>query len=268
MSKKTNRNDFDDIISHFYEVDLEKIENKEIKLKIDKLTRENQDLKKMVKTLKKQLEGEKKIKKLTRRYSYEEVSEKISTQFTSLSPESTRSLATAEYLYLNEKESLDYSGIFMTFVKVFEGELKRTLKFSDKKATLGMFMKRLKEIKELRTFVSSLEKINIIGVRNKAVHMLPISKGECGKLREILLEERWLHRMCHILDDFYSDTKKIELEAIVEKYEGKEKIGSKLYNCYATNIGEYLLSERYLHEGKIKIYGITIEHIGITYIIV
>jgi hypothetical protein len=268
MIKKKHKNDFEDIISHFYEFDFEEIENKEVKKKIDKLTRENQDLKKLVKTLKKQVVGESKIKNLTRRYSYEEISERISSEFTALSPESTRSLATAEYLYLNEKEPLDYSGIFMTFVKVFEGELKRVLKSSDKKATLGLFMKRLKEIKELRTFVSSLEKINIIEVRNKAVHMLPISKGECGKLREILLEERWLHRMCHILNEISSETTKIEFEAMIEKYEGKEKIGNKLYNCYTTNLGEYVLSERYLHEGKIKIQGITMEHIGITYIMI
>lgn len=269
MKREGYRRDYEEMASYFYEFNFKELEDRAAKTMIERIQLENQRLRKEIKTVKKKLQQDKKIKKLSRRYSYREIFEDIEKRFDYLSSGSIASLATAEYLFLNEREGLDFSCIYISYVKVFEGELRRVFNSFNERITLGTLMKRLKEVRELRTFVEALERINIIAVRNRAVHQTSISKGECGKLRELLIGDKWLERVCYILDYFTDGKPKREVfQGVIVEWEGREKIGNKLYNCYTTDLGEYILSETNLEVGYIEASGVVMGDRGIEYIVI
>lgn len=268
MKNRKQGTEGEEFAKYFYSFDLEEYENKEAQKIISDLREENKKLKKELKVTSKKINTSLNLEISHRNYLYNDIYEKIKREYDFLSNSNITTLATAEYLYLNETERMDYTGVYISYVKVFELELQKVLKKSGDRNTLGILMRELKDRREFKTFIEALEKMNVVKVRNKAVHRKPISKGECGKLRKLLLEERWLDRICYLLEEGDSSANDyVEEKIFIEDFEGREKLNNQIYNCYLTDKEYYLLTKKNIKTGYLRVRGDIISYSGISYLI-
>lgn len=268
MKSKKQRSQGEEFAKYFYTFDIDEYENKEVQRVVADLKEENKRLKKELKVSHKKINTALNLDNSHKNYLYADVYERIEKDYDFLSPPNITTLATAEYFYLNETERIDYTGIYISYVKVFELELEKALKKPRYKTTLGRLMCDLKNRREFKTFIEALERMNVVKVRNKAVHRSPISKGECGKLRQLLLEDRWLDRICYLLEEADSSPMDyVEERIFVEDYEGRERVDNQTYNCYLTDQDYYLLTKKNIKRGYLRVWGDVINCSGINYLI-
>jgi hypothetical protein len=105
-----------------------------------------------------------------KKFTFEEVELEIMKQFTELSSESLITLSSAEYLFKNETTGrLDYTGVYINYIKTMEIELRRVFYNVDDNVTLGKLITKLNQDPLFKTFAERLEKENVIGIRNKAL---------------------------------------------------------------------------------------------------
>lgn len=200
--------------------------------------------------------------------SLDNIRNEFESRFICLNKEALKSLVTAEYQYNKENEYIDYSGVFLCYIKGFEIEIRSRLKRKNK-MTLKELISNLNKIPELITFVKALNKINIIEIRNKGVHNSITTKVQCGILRKLLLEDRWLDRTIQILNDVENEGfVSIDREVYIEEIEDDEWYEGKFYRCGRTADGLYILSKSILGIGNYKVQGQLINNYGINYILI
>lgn len=252
----------------FYSFDLDNYEDQEVKILIEELRSENKRLKKELKISSKKIAGNSNNGSCHGKYTYSDIHDHIKIKYDFLNSSNITTLSTAEYLYLNESEKLDYTGVYISYVKVFELELQKVMKRSKGKTTLGILMRDLKNRREFKTFIEALEKLNVVAIRNRAVHQRSISKSECGKIRKLLLEEGWLARICYLTEDENCRSSGyLEDEVFVEDFEGRERVNNQTYNCYLIDKEYYLLTKKIIKTGYLKVRGELVNHSGISYLI-
>jgi len=252
----------------FYSFDLDNYEGEEVKRVIEDLRNENKRLKKELKISSKKIAGNTTNFSCHGKYTYTDIYDQVKEKYDFLNNSNVTTLSTAEYLYLNESEKLDYTGVYISYVKVFELELQKVMKKSKEKTTLGILMRELKNRREFKTFIEALEKLSVVNIRNRAVHQRPISKSECGKIRKLLLEEGWLARICYLTEDENCRSDGfVEDEVFVEDFEGRERLNNQTYNCYLIDKEYYLLTKKSIKTGYLKVRGELVNYSGISYLI-
>ena len=211
---KFRKKDVDDIGRMFLTFDSEEFCDNEMKKTVNKLKEENKSLvienKKLIKIKEnnEELIRSKSFKKTT----YKDIIEKLRGKYGSLSENSITAVATAEYLYINETDTMiDYTGVYVNYVKALEIELKRVFRIEREKTNFGDLIKKLSEDSLFRTFVQKLEHEKVLMTRNKAVHQRPISKVECGKIRKLLIEDNWLDRISFLVEESLKERNNKEL---------------------------------------------------------
>ncbi|MGL4862087.1 MAG: hypothetical protein ACRC4T_03060 [Cetobacterium sp.] len=258
----------EDMAKLFYNFDMEEFENKEAKRIIKEVSEKNKKLKEKISYLEYQLNLQKNKNEENKKIKFEDILKKFENRFLYSNKNALYSLATAEYLYINEKLAIDYSGIFMSYIKGFELEIRSRLNKKNR-MTLNEVLTRLKKIPELTTFVKLLESLNIVNIRNNAAHNALTSKANCGKLRKILLEDRWLDRITELFNTMENnEALKFKKETYIEEYEGNEWYDGKIYSCYKTIDNYYILTKSKIKIGEYKIQGVMITINGIEYILV
>lgn len=161
------------------EIELLRINNRELRVKSARLERENQRIKNNPKN---------------KKISINKIKEFVEKEYTFLSEESKESLISAEYLFLNENENIDYSGVYIGYIKLLEIELRGKLS-KNENMTFGSLITKLEEARIFNGLVKELNKNVVIDNRNRGAHSGVIKKIECGKIRKILIEEGWLRRV-------------------------------------------------------------------------
>ena len=136
--KELNKKEQKDLVNLFYdfnEISIDDITNEHIKKTNNEVTEKNKKLngeiaklKKDIEKMAKEIETLKNMKTAAGK-NYNEVFQEISKRYSFLSSESQKILSTAEYQYLNEKDDMDYSGVYLSYIKVIELELKKRLGF-------------------------------------------------------------------------------------------------------------------------------------------
>lgn len=266
MKKKDMENFNDEMIKIFSGVNFKEFENRESKKIIEELSQKNKKLVQDRDSLILQIRRLEKELNKKEDLEYEKILKNFKSRFLSSSENAIKSLATAEYLFLNEGNKIDYSGVFLNYLKAFEIELRNKLDKTNK-MTFGKLLNRLKGILELKTFIAALEKIDILELRNKGVHNKLISKLECGKLRKLLLEERWFDRVNQILNDLEEDKNIITTRILnIQEFEGLEMHNGKKYLCFRSKEDVYVLSQINLNFGIREVRGEFINIYGIDYI--
>lgn len=167
------------------ELELLKIINSDLKSEVTKLRGENKSLK---------------VNPKNKRYSIEIIKENIEKEYDFLSEESKESLVSAEYFFLNENEDIDYSGVYIGYIKLLEIELRKNLNIKEN-ITFGSLMEKVEQVRVFNGLIKELGKNRVIDNRNRGAHNGIIKKIECGRVRKVLLEEGWLRR---IVDYFQS----------------------------------------------------------------
>lgn len=203
-----NENDFNkemyDIFSGY--VDVENEEIKKLRKEIELMRVRNNDLKMEVTKLRaenKNLKGNPKNKK----YLINDLREKIEKNYDFLSEESRETLISAEYIFLNEREDIDYSGVYIGYIKLLEIELKGKLSVKEN-ITFGSLMEKIEQVRVFNGLIQELGKNRVIDNRNRGAHHGVIKKIECGRLRKILMEEGWLRRIV----EYFQSINMIEVE--------------------------------------------------------
>lgn len=203
-----NENDFNkemyDIFSGY--VDVENEEIKKLRKEIELMRVRNNDLKMEVTKLRaenKNLKGNPKNKK----YLINDLREKIEKNYDFLSEESRETLISAEYIFLNEREDIDYSGVYIGYIKLLEIELKGKLSVKEN-ITFGSLMEKIEQVRVFNGLIQELGKNRVIDNRNRGAHHGVIKKIECGRLRKILIEEGWLRRIV----EYFQSINMIEVE--------------------------------------------------------
>jgi len=242
------KNDTEEIARMFMDFSVDNVQDKEVKKEITALKNENERLrhenKKLEKHMKK-VEVHKK-EKFYKNISYSEIINNIRKKYSFLGENSKISLATAEYLFLNETLSaIDYSASYINYVKAFEIELKRVLGKSNEKLTFGSLMEKLKLNSMFKTFVERIEKDNVGKIRNIAVHNKAISKNECGKLRKLLVEDAWMDRISFLVEESLKEKEEslVEFDTFIIKKVGNKNIKGKNYSHYHTDGDMDILSK-------------------------
>lgn len=257
-----------EIAKLFYEFSIDDLNNEQAKKTIYELEKNNEIYKTQIKLLKSELKNKKESNMNKKKFTFEEVELEIMKQFTELSSESLITLSSAEYLFKNETAGkLDYTGVYINYIKTMEIELRRVFYNVDDNVTLGKLITKLNQDPLFKTFAERLEKENVIGIRNKAVHSTPISKHQCGKIRQILLEDGWLKRILHLLKikTVVNDTQKIHFNGYILKKVGTVIINSISFYKYETIDDIDVLSRHGLICGMYKEDVKLITHQGIDY---
>lgn len=203
MKKRSNFNDKkfnEDVYESFAAyIDVENEEIKKLQKEIEKLNLLNKELKAENDKLKKEI---KKLKEnpQNKKYPIGEIRKKIQKEYDFLCEESREALISVEYMYLNEREDMDFSGVYMGYLKPLEIELKKRIKL-DRVTTLGSLLDKLEEARIFKGLVKILDKDKVIRNRNRGAHRGSIKKIECGKIRKTLLEEGWLRRVVDYFDN-------------------------------------------------------------------
>lgn len=161
------------------ELEIMKMRNESLKIEVMKLKRENKNLKENPKN---------------KKYSIEKLRNKIEEEYDFLSKESKESLISAEYIFLNENEDIDYSGVYINYIKPLEIELRGKLSIKEN-LTFGNLMEKIEQIRVFNGLIQELGKNRVIDNRNRGAHSGVIKKIECGRLRKVLIEEGWLRRV-------------------------------------------------------------------------
>lgn len=245
---KLTKNDTEEIASMFMDFSIDKLHDKKVQEKINYLEIENSKLKEENKKLGKYLKKTSSLakEKSYKNISYDEILKKIRKKYSFLGENSKVSLATAEYLFLNETISaIDYSSSYINYVKAFEIELRRVLKKSNEKLTFGSLMEKLKENTIFKSFVDKIESEKVAKIRNIAVHNKPINKNECGKLRKILIEDAWMDRISYLVEESLKEKKDsiVDFETYILGVEGREYINKQTYIHYNTDGDMDILSK-------------------------
>lgn len=258
---------FEDIIGHFYQFNMNEYDNKMAKSLNSELEKENQFLKGELKKLEREFEILKNnFNKKNDSFSY--VRDSILKDYPELSQDGLKSLATAEYLFSNEKLSMDYSPIYMNYVKTLELEIKSKLNLYDK-STFGNLIEKLDTLNEFKTFIKELKKNRVIEMRNRAIHVSDLKKSECGKIRNMLFNEGWLSRLLDILHEVKEDTyKEVDLDIYILDNNGWEYFNKKSYFVYETLDNQKILSNKNLQIGTYIGKGKIIEKNNISYIFI
>ncbi|MGL5124496.1 MAG: hypothetical protein ACRC6U_00700, partial [Fusobacteriaceae bacterium] len=127
MRNKSMEDFNDEMVKIFYGVDFKKFENREAKKIIQEVSEKNK------KILQEREALILKIKRLQNELNkkenldYEKIFKDFQSRFFYSSEDAIKSLATAEYLFLNEGNKIDYSGVFLNYLKAFEIELRNRL---------------------------------------------------------------------------------------------------------------------------------------------
>lgn len=263
---KTMTKGYEDIINHFYQFDMSEYDNKAAKKLNNELEKENQFLRKELKNLEREFE---KLKNTNlKNHSFEVLKVSLQNRYPNLTEESIKALSTAEYLFLNEKIDMDYSPIYINYVKVLELEIKNKLNIYEK-LTFGGLIEKIGNLYEFKTFIDALMKNKIIEMRNRATHLSDLKKIECGKIRNLLLNEGWLDRLLYVLESFSKDeVKEIELNIHILDADGCEFFKNKLYTVYTTLDDRRILSNKNIKLGIFKGKGKEIEYNNLTYTLI
>lgn len=259
---KFRKKDVDDIGRMFLTFDSEEFCDSEIKKTVNKLKEENKSLvienKKLIKIKE---NNEELIKsKSFKKTAYKDIIEKLREKYGSLSENSITAVATAEYLYINETDTMiDYTGVYVNYVKALEIELKRVFRIEREKTNFGDLIKKLSEDSLFRTFVQKLEHEKVLMTRNKSVHQRPISKVECGKIRKLLIEDNWLDRISFLVEESLKERNNKELffEGVIGDKIGFLNIDGIKYNRYETDLEIDVISSKNNLKGEMKLAGIS-----------
>ena len=87
------------------EIELLRMRNSHLKDEVTKLNRENTNLKENPRN---------------KKYPLNSIRERVEREYDFLSEESRESLISAEYIFLNENEDIDFSGVYIGYIKLFE----------------------------------------------------------------------------------------------------------------------------------------------------
>ena len=259
---KFRKKDVDDIGRMFLTFDSEEFCDNEIKKTVNKIKEENKSLvienKKLIKIKE---SNEELIKsKSFKKTAYKDIIEKLREKYYSLSGNSITAVATAEYLYINETDiMIDYTGVYVNYVKALEIELKRVFRIEREKTNFGDLIKKLSEDSLFRTFVQKLEHEKVLMTRNKAVHQKPISKVECGKIRKLLIEDNWLDRISFLVEESLKErnNKELSLEGVIGDKIGFLNIDGIKYNRYETDLEIDVISSKNNLKGEMKLVGVS-----------
>lgn len=178
------------------ELEALKMKNDILKIEIGKLKGENKNLKENPKN---------------KKYSIEKIKNRIEKEYEFLSMESKESLISSEYIFLNENEDIDYSGVYIGYIKPLEIELRGKLSINGN-ITFGNLMERIEQVRVFNSLIKELGKNRVIDNRNRGAHSGVVKKIECGRLRKILIEEGWLRRVVEFIQSV--DLKEEEEEDI------------------------------------------------------
>lgn len=177
------------------ELELTKMRNSDLKLEVTRLKGENKSLKENPRN---------------KKYSIEEVKKFVEKEYEFLSKESRESLISAEYLFLNESEDIDYSGVYIGYIKLLEIELKGKLSVKEN-ITFGSLIEKIEQTRIFNGLIQELGKNRVIDNRNRGAHNGIVKKIECGRIRKVLIEEGWLRRIVEYFqsEDFNSEEEEI-----------------------------------------------------------
>jgi chaperonin cofactor prefoldin len=232
--------DTEDIAKMFMDFSVDNLKDKEVKKEIETLRDENQSLKKENKKLINNIKTvEIKVKdNSNKKLPYDKIREDIYRKYSFLTDSSKIALLNAEYTFLNENSGgYDYSGAYVSYVKALEIELRRVFNFKKEKLTFGNLLEKLKKHPEFKTFVDIIEKEKVGEIRNFAVHTRPIAKFECGKIRKLLVEEKWLDRITFLVEESFKEklNSDIDFDLYIFKKDGYQYYNNKSYNKYSTD---------------------------------
>lgn len=161
------------------ELELMKMRNDNLKMEVIKLKGENKNLKENPKS---------------KKYPIKKIRDRIEKEYDFLSNESRESLISAEYIFLNESEDIDYSGVYISYIKLLEIELRGKLSINGN-LTFGNLIEKIDQVRVFNGLIQELGKNRVIDNRNRGAHSGVIKKIECGRLRKVLIEEGWLKRV-------------------------------------------------------------------------
>ena len=161
------------------EIELMRMRNNDLKEEVAKLRGENKNLKENPKN---------------KKYPINIIRERVEKEFEFLCKESKESLISAEYFFLNESEDIDYSGVYIGYIKLLEIELRGKLSVKEN-ITFGSLMEKIEQVRVFNGLIQELGKNRVIDNRNRGAHNGLIKKIECGRVRKVLLEEGWLRRV-------------------------------------------------------------------------
>ena len=167
------------------ELELAQAINRELRGKIDKLKGENKNLKENPRN---------------KKYLLNNIRERIEKEYDFLSEDGREILISTEYLYLNENEDIDYSGIYIGYIKLLEIELKGKVSVKEN-ITFGSLIEKIEQVRVFNSLVQELGKNRVIDNRNRGAHNGIIKKIECGRVRKVLIEEGWLRRVVEYFKD-------------------------------------------------------------------
>lgn len=130
-------------------------------------------------------------------------------------------------------------------------------------------IEKIGNLYEFKTFIDTLMKNRIIEMRNRATHLSDLKKIECGKIRNLLLNEGWLERLLYILESFNEEKiKNVDLDITILDADGCEFFKNKLYTVYTTLDDRRILSNKNIKLGNFKGKGKEIEYNNLTYILI
>lgn len=176
------------------ELELLKIKNNSLKLEIAKLKGENKNLKENPNN---------------KKYPIKNLRNKIEEMYDFLSKESKEILISTEYIFLNENEDIDYSGVYIGYIKLLEIELRGKLSINEN-LTFGNLIEKIEQTRMFNGLIQELGKNRVIDNRNRGAHRGIIKKIECGRLRKVLIEEGWLRRIVEYFQSIDFSNKEIE----------------------------------------------------------
>lgn len=161
------------------ELELFRVMNRDLRLKLAKLEGENKSLKENPKN---------------KKYPLNMIRKRVENEYDFLSEESRECLISSEYIYLNETEDMDYSGVYIGYIKLLEIELKGRVSVKEN-ITFGSLIEKIEKTRVFNGLIQELGKNRVIENRNRGAHHGVIKKAECGRIRKVLLEEGWLARV-------------------------------------------------------------------------
>lgn len=199
--KNFNQEEFNKEVYRFFSegIDVENEEIKKLRLELELAQAINRDLRGKIA----KLEGENKNLKenpRNKKYLLNNIRERIENEYDFLSKEGREILISTEYLYLNENEDIDYSGVYIGYIKLLEIELKGKVSVKEN-ITFGSLIKKIEQVRVFNSLVQELGKNRVIDNRNRGAHNGIIKKIECGRIRKVLIEEGWLRRVVEYFQD-------------------------------------------------------------------
>ena len=199
--KNFNQEEFNKEVYRFFSegIDVENEEIKKLRLELELAQAINRDLRGKIA----KLEGENKNLKenpRNKKYLLNNIRERIENEYDFLSKEGREILISTEYLYLNENEDIDYSGVYIGYIKLLEIELKGKVSVKEN-IRFGSLIEKIEQVRVFNSLVQELGKNRVIDNRNRGAHNGIIKKIECGRIRKVLIEEGWLRRVVEYFQD-------------------------------------------------------------------